>query len=55
MSEQKVIPENCWECKHSSNCYSYYGEGTCKYKIAIEVRERNNFLDKRKEGDSNGS
>lgn len=55
MSDQKVIPESCWVCPHSANCYSYYGEGTCKYKIAIAERERNNFLVNRKEADSDES
>ena len=48
MSEQKAIPDNCWMCEHSYNCYSSYGEGACKYRIAIEERER-------KEGESNAS
>lgn len=40
MAEQKVIPENCWVCDKSTDCYASYGEGTCKYKFAIEERER---------------
>ena len=48
MSEQKVIPESCWKCEHSYKCEAFYGEGTCKYKIAIEERERNNFLNQKK-------
>lgn len=55
MADQKVIPESCWVCPHSANCYSYYGEGTCKYKAAIEERERNNFLVNRKEVGSDDS
>ena len=53
MSEQIAIPDNCWTCSYSYNCYSSFGEGTCKYKTAIEERERKNSLSKRKEGDSN--
>lgn len=53
MSERKVIPESCCECKYSSGCYAYYGEGTCRYKIAIEERDRKAFSKNRKEGDSN--
>lgn len=47
MSEEKKIPASCWTCSKSTNCYSHYGEGACKYKIAIEERDR-------KEADSNG-
>lgn len=52
MAEEKKIPNNCWECKRSSNCYSSYGEGTCKYKVAIEEREWKDFLRNRKGADS---
>ena len=40
MPEQKVIPESCWKCKYSVNCYSTYGEGCYKYRIAIENADR---------------
>ena len=47
MTTQNVIPESCWKCKYSVNCYSSYGEGGCKYRLAIEKADR-------KGADSNG-
>lgn len=47
MPERKEIPKSCWTCDKSTNCYAHYGEGACKYKIAIEERER-------KGGETNG-
>lgn len=47
MAEEKAIPKSCWTCDKSTNCYAHYGEGACKYKIAIEERER-------KGGETNG-
>ena len=40
MSDQNAIPESCWKCKYSVNCYASYGEGLCKYRLAIEKAER---------------
>lgn len=39
MSEEKKIPESCWRCQHAVNCYSSYGDGGCKYRLAIENAE----------------
>lgn len=38
MSEEKKIPENCFQCSYSVNCYSYYGGSLCKYKHEIDKR-----------------
>lgn len=40
MTKGKAIPKSCWTCDKSTNCYAHYGEGACKYKIAIEEQER---------------
>ena len=40
MTEQKSIPESCWTCDKSTDCYANYGEGACKYKFYVEEKER---------------
>lgn len=42
---EKNIPENCWTCPYSVYCYASYGEGGCKYKLAIENAERQRGVD----------
>lgn len=48
MSTQNEIPESCWKCKYAVHCDSSYGEGSCRYRLAIEIADR-------KGADSDGS
>lgn len=49
MSDEKKVPENCFKCQYSVNCYSYYGGNLCKYKREIDQRY-NNVAVKREKG-----
>lgn len=37
--DKKKVPESCWVCPYSVNCYSWYGGSTCKYRLKIEEME----------------
>ena len=56
MSEEKKIPENCFQCKHGHNCNAaHYGHRLCKFYHEIEKRCVELAMKRERGANSNGS